>query len=483
MGARLGPVGRTRAVLAAVAAVAVALALALAYAGGVLGAGSPAPGSTAQLTLPMSDGVSLACSVTYPQDVPGGALPAGGHAGVILFPGLGQTHDDMLATAQFFSGDGYEAIACDTRGTGASGGAFGLAGPRDVQDARELVTWLSDRLGNADIGAFGLSLGGGEVWNAAAAGVPFKAIVPGTAWTSLASALAPGGVVDDALANQLAQAAPAARWDASLASVRADLLAGSDTAAVASLETSRSSRPKLHALALPTLMLQGRHDFSFDLDQALAAYRRLKGPHLLYLGDLGAAPAANAAAEQAVDLKLASVFFDKYLKGMQGVDPGADGSSELAHDPWDGLVSVFRGLPPTRGASVTLPGTAKLARGQLVSRTARLPGGPLETFGDGSVVVRYSGASRWTHLVATVSVQGRSTPVTVGAAPVNGAAGLLRIPLLDEAMLLPRGKRLVVTVGGTSPRGVFAEDVPAAATISIGRVTLNLSLLRLAVSR
>lgn len=454
--------------------------VALAYAGGVLGAGSPAPGSTAQLTLPMSDGVSLACSVTYPADVPDGTLPGGGHAGVILFPGLGQTHDDLLSATQAFAGDGYEALACDTRGTGASGGTFGFDGARDVQDAQELLTWLSGQLGNDAIGAFGLSLGGAEVWSAATAGVPFKAIVPGTTWTDLGRALAPDGVWNQALATQLAKTAPVGKWDPSLASARSDLLAGTDSAAVQSLESSRSSRPKLRALTVPTLLLQGRHDFSFDLDQALAAFRRLKGPHFLYAGDLGAAPAANPAAEPAVYLKAAATFFDEYLKGLS-VAPAA--KVELGHDPWDGLVSGFAGLPPTRGTSVTLPGTAKLSRGGSLSRSAFLTGGPLETFGGGSIVVRYSGASNWTHLVATVSVRGQAAPVTVGAAPVTKAAGLLKIPLADDAVFLPRDKRLTVTLGGTSPSGGFTQDVPVGATISIGRVTLNLSLLRLAVSR
>lgn len=467
--------------LAAAVVVAVVVGVALAWAGGVLGAGSPAPGSTAQLTLPMSDGVELACSVTYPEDVPNGTVPGGGHAGVVLFPGFGQTHDDLLPDAQALAGYGYEALACDARGTGASEGSFGLAGPRDVQDARELVAWLSGQLGNDDIGAFGLSLGGVDVWEAATSGVPFKAIVPGAAWTDLGRALAPDGVWNAGVAAELAHAAPAGKWDPSLAQARADLLAGSSSSAVQALVASRSTRTKLHALAVPTLILQGRHDFSFDLDQGLAAYRRLKGPHYLYAGDLGAPPSANPAAEPAVYLKLAGEFFARYLEGSTSASPGAH--VQLGHDPWDGLVSSFPAVPPTRGSSVTLPGTTRLAGGGSVSRSAFLTGGPLETFGDGAVVVRYSGASGWTHLVATVSVQGSPTPVTVGAAPLTKPAGLLRIPLRDEAALLPRMKRLVVTVGGTSPSGGFTQDVPGGAAITVGRVTLNLSLLRLAVSR
>jgi hypothetical protein len=62
----------------------------------------------------------------------------------------------------------------------------------------------------------------------------------------------------------------------------------------------------------------------------------------------------------------------------------------------------------------------------------------------------------------------------------------VRIPLSDQAVLLPRGKRLVVTVGSTSADGVYTTffggpDFPA--VIKIGRITLNLSLLKKTVSR
>jgi hypothetical protein len=136
---------------------------------------------------------------------------------------------------------------------------------------------------------------------------------------------------------------------------------------------------------------------------------------------------------------------------------------------------------------VNLPGTTKLishggGKWRAV-RSVRLPGGPLETFGDGSVTVRYSGASSsWTHLSATVLLRGQKTPVTVGAALVTKPAGVLRIPLLDEAVLLPRGKPLVVTLAGPSGGFVFGGN-PTRGTITIGRVTLTLPVLKKTVSR
>jgi hypothetical protein len=78
--------------------------------------------------------------------------------------------------------------------------------------------------------------------------------------------------------------------------------------------------------------------------------------------------------------------------------------------------------------------------------------------------------------------------VTFGAARIGKHAGVLRIPLGNQAVLLPRGKRLVVTVGNESANGVYRQGknppFPVGDnSITIRRVTLNLSVLKKAVSR
>jgi alpha-beta hydrolase superfamily lysophospholipase len=446
------------------------------------GAASPARAATQELTITVSDGTKLACGLILPS----GSPPAAGWPGVLLFHGLGQAHATMeaIATAAL-APSGFASLACDARGTGASGGAWGFDGPSEVQDVRDLFNWLAGRsdVSDTQIGAFGLSLGGGAVWNAAVAGVPFKAIVPAITWTDLGSALNPDGVPKGGEIAQLAQVVPTSRWDSSLTQARTDLAGGVVTPAVKSIEAARSSRPKLHSLAVPTLLLQGRHDFLFDIDQALAAYKLLTGPKRLYVGDLGHPPASNPPAELPTYLGEAVAWFAHYLAGSGTVRGGV----ELAHDPWDGSTTQFKSLPSTRRMSVNLPGSKRIASNGSVRRSVRLTGGPLETFGDGSVSVRYSGNSgAWHQMRAMVSVQGGSTPITVGAAPVAKSAGVVKIPLLDEAVLLPRGKKLVVTVGSTSADGVYLPSLGgpgAPPTIKIGRVTLNLSLLEKTVSR
>jgi alpha-beta hydrolase superfamily lysophospholipase len=437
------------------------------------------------VTITASDNTPLACVYIIPDAAP----PAGGFPGIILFHGLGQSYADMQPIGAALAQYGFAALACDARGTGASGGKWGLDGPREVQDAQDLFNWFAadPNVSNTQIGAFGLSLGGGAVWNAAVAGVPFKAIVPAITWTNLASALNPNGVPKTGLIGILSQAIPPQSWDPALVQIGQSLLQGDVTSTVRSAEATRSSRPQLHSLTVPTLLLQGRHDFLFDMDQAIAAWKLLAGPKRLYLGDLGHPPATNPTAEEPGYVGEAIAWFSHYLAGH---GPALGGGVELAHDPWDGTTTTYRKLPQTQTASVNLPGKTSLNGPRFAFRSARLTGGPHETFGDGSVTVRYSGAKSWTHLVATVWIKGGNTVVTEGAAPIKSSSGIVKIPLMNEALFLPRGKKLEVGIGATSwddlyhvGISTYASLPPHGASIKVGSATLKLSFLKRAVSK
>ena len=388
---------------------------------------------------------------------------------------------------------GLAALACDARGTGASGGKFGLDGPREVQDAQNLFDWFAGRsdVSNTQIGAFGLSLGGGEVWNAAVAGVPFKAIVPAITWTNLGTALNPERRPEDRPDRRSSPRPCRSRTGIRRSSrPEQDLLQGNVTPAVKSTEAARSPRSHLHALTVPTLMLQGRHDFLFDMDQATAAWKLLAGPKRLYLGDLGHPPAKNPTAEEPYYIGDAALWFNYYLVEANTSRP-TPGEVLLSHDPWDGKQTFYKKLPKTTTASVNLPGKTKLTGGPaFATRSVRLTGGPHETFGDGFVTVHYSGAKNWTHLVAMVSVKNSATPITEGAAPINSSSGVVKIPLMNEAVLVPRGKRLVVSLGSESADNVnqvgvpiYASPAPQGASIKIGSETLKLSFLKRTVSK
>lgn len=446
--------------------------------------GSALAATPEQLTITASDGANLACSLVVP-DTP---APAGGYPSVLLFHGLGGRHEDMepLAT-QVLAPAGYETLECDARGHGASQGLFGLDGPRDVQDTRELFDWLATRTGNTSIGALGISLGGGAVWNAAVAGVPFKAIVPVITWTNLATALAPQGLSKSGLVQLLAGLVPENRWDPDLLAAKASLVTSTNMATVTALAASRSSIAKLSSLATPTLMIQGRRDFLFDIDQALAAYRVLKGPKRLYVGNLGHAPGISPATapDAGIYWGLAVKWFDRFLRGTaNGVDRKV---VELGHDRYDGKTTTFTSLPPTKRVSVILPGTSTIsgAAGKAV-RNVRITGGPHETFGVSTVTVRYSNAQSWDRLVAVLAVG--STPITAGGVKLTRSSGTVTIKLMNQTLRFAAGKRLTLYLAPTSlaqssANALYLASVQPDAKITLGRVTLKLSVLKKAVSR
>lgn len=242
----------TRAVLAICAA-------ALACAGASTAARAGAPTSQ-DVTITGAGGVQLACAFTLPAGTP----PNGGWPGLVLFPGFGRVPP---IDGDSFAAAGFASVSCAERGTGSSGGSFDLAGPSDAQDAQAIFDWLAARpeVSDTQIGAEGWELGGAEVWNAALAGVPFKAIVPADTWWSLRSALKPTGVLNVPLFNLLAEEGPTT-WN------------------TASGIAARSHRGALRSLTVPTLILGERSLFFFDLSQATSAYRLLAGPKRLDIG-------------------------------------------------------------------------------------------------------------------------------------------------------------------------------------------------------
>ena len=250
---------------------------------------------------------------------------------------------------------GYAALTFDARGHGQSEGLVSIDGPREIQDVRELFNWLAAQPGinGQRIGAFGYSYGGGAIWRATAEGVPFAAIEPAITWTDLYSALLPqnlarSGVVLGFWQSISARAAP------ELEPIVNDALAGRNLGAVHAFADQRSSRTLLGNIKAPTFLMQGRRDFAFDVDHALAAYSRLKAPKRLYLGDFGHAPSPLPPGEAQHVLPEARQWFDRYLKGLpNGIDKQPP--VEVAPDPWTGRTFSYRVAPGAQDAAARVP--------------------------------------------------------------------------------------------------------------------------------
>ena len=452
-----------------------------------------------ELTIPMSDGVHIAATVFTPDGTP----PASGRPAVMLLHGIGQTRrSDDAATGMpvnaiagdWLASEGYVVLTFDARAHGASGGLFSLDGPREIEDVRELRRWLAARSGvNASrIGAFGVSLGGGALLRAAAEGVRFAAVVTGATWTDLYEALLPQDLAKSGAISSF-QSAVDGRLDPDAARLLPDALAGTNLRALRQFAEARSARHLLGRLRAPVLMIQGRRDFAFDMEQALAAFFRMRAPKRLYLTGRGHSPAPNPAAERTHVLTQMRSWFDRFLKGTaNGIDSRPP--IEIAPDPWRGTTVEVRTLPRRKVVTYRLRGSRSIGENDRVMRTLRLPRRPLELFGMPLVQATLSTKTGWRHLVAVLSALppgGSEFVVSVGGAATSTVGARQRrvtIRLLSNATLIPAGSRLRLTLAATSTAAetgtsLYQVGVAPGSRVTIGQVTLSLPALRQPLSR
>jgi ABC-2 type transport system ATP-binding protein len=469
--------------------------LAAAFAVSVVGFADARAGTyTSQdVIIPMSDGVQIGATLFTPD----GAPSPGGAPAVMLLHGIGQTRtsvDGATGTSAndvagaWLASEGYVVLTFDARAHGASGGLFSLDGPREVDDVRELRRWLSERPGvnPSRIGAFGVSLGGGALWRAAVEGVRFAAIVTGVTWTDLYEALLPQDLAKSGAIFGF-QSTVSGRLEPNTARLLPDAVASTNLQALRSFTEARSARHLLDRVRTPVFMIQGRRDFAFDMEQALAAFSRLRAPKRLYLTGLGHSPATNSPAERPHVLAQLRLWFDRFLKDVpNGIESRPP--IEIAPDPWRGRTFQFRVLPRRKVVSYRLKGTRTIESTGAVVRVLRLPRRPLELFGSPLVQATISTRTGWRHIVAVLSaVRPDRTEVVVSAGGTSTASlGVkprrVTIRLMSNATLIPAGSTLKLTLGATSAP-LYVVGVPPGSRLTIGRVALSLPALRQPISR
>jgi pimeloyl-ACP methyl ester carboxylesterase len=461
-----------------------------ALAAGVLLVVGEAPASTLtkqDVLIPMDDGVSIAATLY----VPSGGQPSGGWPAIAFLHGLSGNRLQMNALVEGygFVDQGFAILTFDARGHGESGGLVGIDGPREVADVRAVHAWLADRpdIADARIGAWGISYGGGAIFNSLVAGVPWAAVVTVETWTDLFSALMPQGLVKSGLVAGLAGSIPPEKRDPSLAGIQAAAFAG-NAAAVRPWAAERSSLSKLGSVTTPVFMAQGRRDFLFGIEQATQALQRLRGPKLLYLGLHGHAPSTFPASDTGALMAQVRAWFDCYLRSgacarVLGVALAKEGSSEAA--PW------ATSLPKTSTSTFALPGVTTFARSGKAIRTTGPLRKALEVFGSPTVETSVAASGGWSRLVAVLTARTPSGPeivVSAGGVPTKNGARKVTIRLINQATFVPKGSRLRLTLASASTAqsasNVLYLDLPMAASarVRVGTVVLKLPVLRTPVT-
>jgi predicted acyl esterase len=440
-----------------------------------------------ELSLRMNDGVDLAATLYEPSAAP----PPAGHPAIVLFHSLGGKRQDLAFLAQAFAGS-FAVLTFDARGHGESGGLVSIDGPREMTDVKAVFNWLAARpeINRNRIGAWGISLGGGAVLRSLVEGVPWAAAETVETWTDLYSALAPQRLTKSGAVFQFLNSVPQARLDPSVLAIRDDALASTNLGAVRAWADARSSRSQLGKVKTPVFMFQGRRDFAFDIAQARAGYRLLKGPKRLYVGDFGHAPSTFPGPDIAQVASLSLKWFTRYLIGT----PASFAPVSLAPSPWRGKLRTYAALPATRRLTVQLGGSDSLAGAGRALRTSGPLTARVETFGSPQVQVTAQLSGGWSRVVAVLTAQpqrGAEIVVSEGGVNTTGLSGKqqLTIGLIDVATLIPRGSRLQLYLASSSLAQSSGNllylnlPMPPSARVRLGPARVVIPILRSPVSR
>jgi predicted acyl esterase len=445
---------------------------------------APGLARATEVSIQMDDGVLIRASLLEPS----GTAPTGGWPGVMMFHGLGGSHADLLPLAQSYVAKGYAVLAPDARGHGASGGFVSLDGPREVADVRTEFQWFAGLpdVSDTQIGAWGISLGGGAAWNSVAAGVPFRALVSFETWSDLYQALFPQNFGKSGAIYAFAQSVPTNRIDPALRAYVPQLISSENLPAVRDLLGSRSSLRFMSTVTTPSFLFQGRRDFAFDIDQATQAYRRLAGPKRLYVGDFGHPPSKFPGPDLAHVLDLSTRWYDRFLKEEpNGVDK--EKPVQVASDPWRTATS-YATVPKVKRFTFVRNGPRSLtAKGKAVYTFSPLERA-VEQFGAPVVSVTAKSATDWPHIVAVLTAGNTVLSEGGTVTPTGKKSWTLRFNLISDANLLKKGTRLTLTFGATSTvqnigNLLYLKPVPDDAQLKLGSVRLSVPVLPKPISR
>jgi esterase/lipase len=413
----------------------------------------------------MADGTSIA----YDLYLPDGAAPAGGWPGVVVMHGLGQSKDEMAPIATVFVSQGYAALAYSDRGSGTSTGDLELAGPSETSDERAMESFFAGlpQVSDTRIGAWGISYGGGQVWNGLTAGIPYKAAEVVETWTDLYSALWPQDIARSGIVAGFASSV-AARSPL-ITELRTDAVQSLNLPAIKALTAPRSAIAHLSSIRAPVYMFQGRVDYAFDVSQAENGFSRVAGPKHLYIGQFGHPPSHFPGPDIAYVESQGLAWYDHYLKGVPN---GIDKSKPVTIAAASGSKRAsFAGIPPTKNVGVGFRGTS-------LQRIGPRFRGSLETFGVSTLKVQVRKVADFPRLVAVVLAGNRV--ITHGA--IKPKVGLQTIRLANYVQYLPKGTRLTVRFGGDGGPDLAYLGFGDQGSISLGPAFLTLQTLTKPIS-
>ncbi|MFE6847304.1 CocE/NonD family hydrolase [Streptomyces sp. NPDC057686] len=245
------------------------------------------PVSVSATTLTMRDGTRIAAEV----HVPAGAGPYP----LIVMPGAwwAMPQDTLLDDKKQLAESGYVVVSYDPRGLRRSGGAIDMAGPLDVADVSDVITWALAHTPADErrIGLYSSSYGAAVSLNAAAHDARVTAVGALCPWTDLFDSFVHNGTYAGTIATfQAAIGALNGRMSPATRRAFEDMRTGSDEAGVRAWARERSPRAlvtALNARRTPVFMAGEWSDPLVPAGQTGRLLDQLGGPKQLWMSPGG----------------------------------------------------------------------------------------------------------------------------------------------------------------------------------------------------
>lgn len=235
----------------------------------------------------MRDGTRIVADVHVP-------AAAGPHP-LIVMPGAwwAMPQDTLLDDKEQLAEAGYVVVSYDPRGLRRSGGAIDMAGPLDVADVSDVITWALAHtpVDERRIGLYSFSYGAAVSLNAAAHDVRITAVAALCPWTDLFDSFVHNNTYAGTIAAfQVAIGAVNGRMSPATRQAFENLKSGKDRAGVRAWARERSPRAlvtALNARRTPVFMAGEWNDPLVPAGQSGRLLDQLIGPKQLWMSPGG----------------------------------------------------------------------------------------------------------------------------------------------------------------------------------------------------
>jgi predicted acyl esterase len=341
------------------------LAFAILFLAATFPARATPPYSRIDAMVPMSDGVAIDASLylpAHPIPTANGKLPL-----IVRQHGGGSNKNssyDVLYGLKYVETGKFALLMYSVRGHGNSGGLFDFFGPRTTQDFSEMLNWVAHTKGSEvdtnNVGASGISQGGGESLLPTENDARVKAIGVGNTFDDLNHALNPNDCFKfafatgifvgayTATATKVDEALPV-RWGSQFYTGTEDVGAGPVPSTTADLHSrspltyvhgnpDRSATMYRNGLHVPVFWMQSYEDQLFPPDLPLSILNDLRARHIpvhLWYSSGGHAAGGDFLPDQRAKEAAMLDWMDEFLRGTDHGFRPSDAHQRPLVDYWE----------------------------------------------------------------------------------------------------------------------------------------------------